>query len=165
MPGQWVLIGGDAPAGVPPLDAGPGIFAEATGVDIADAGVQTRFGLQPAVVKVMSDRDYAPLTVLYLAAGASSLAALADEINGNLAQQRASGTLIQATVVSLPEALTMIGPVPKPQGGWRQVIVDQYYGGRLPGPMDTTFPTLVQQLAARSQEPADRFAIALREVP
>jgi hypothetical protein len=58
-----------------------------------------------------------------------------------------------------------INTAAKPEGGWRRVIVDQVYGGRMPSALDTTFPTLVQQLARRSQEPTDWFQIALNAAP
>ncbi len=39
------------------------------------------------------------------------------------------------------------------------------YGGRQPQTLDTTFPILVEQIAARSQDAAAPFALALQALP
>jgi hypothetical protein len=167
--GQWTLVDGDVPvvAGQPPMAGAFKLFNARTGVNLADPAVLTRFGFSSPTVKPLQDARASDFTALYLQTNAPGLVAFATAINNNLQQRSPAtdGVLVEVKAEAASAALSRIGPFAKPTSGWRGVIVDKVYGGRVPQAMDTTFPALVNQIAARSQEPADWYEIALKQLP
>jgi len=161
--GQWAVIGGDAPVSQPVTAAAFKIFLDCTGVDLSEPRTLTYYGLSAPVITPAQDSAF---TVLYLETNPAGLASLAAAINANIhARTPEDGTLAEVEVLPLSEAAKRLGPFPKPDRGWRGVIVDRYYSGRRPEAMDTIFPALVNQVAARSQEPPDWFQVALKRIP
>jgi hypothetical protein len=163
--GQWGLIGGAAPAEVPADQAAVALFRQRTGIALDDPGAAARFAVLPPAIRTLADAERRQFTAVYWETSAAGLAALADAINRAIGGGETDGVIAEAAPLPLAEALSRMGPVPKPAGGWGRVIVEQVYGGRLPQAMDTTYPTLVNQLAARSQQSAEPFRIALEAMP
>lgn len=166
--GQWTLIGDGVPAtpGQSPVAGAFKLFAARTGLNLSDPAVLTRFGFSTPTLKALQDpRTAADFTAVYLQTTAAKLLEFAGVITANLGSTTTDGVLVEVKALAIADALSQIGPVAKPASGWRGVIVDRVYGGRLPQAMDTTFPTLVNQIAARSQEREDWYRIALAQLP
>ena len=164
--GQWAPISGEAPPRQPALAAAAAIFAAATDIEIGDPAIAARFRLSPPVVKTLGDSSGRAFIALYWRADPAGLAALAEAIAGKIAAGfSAIGILAAVAVLPLEEALQQLGPAPVPAGGWGRFIVEHVYGGRQPQALDTTFPTLVNQIGARSQDSATPFVLALQALP
>lgn len=72
-----------------------------------------------------------------------------------------SSALDALVTATFPEALQLFGPAPPPPGGWMEYVVQNAFGGVMPGPMDASFPILVNMLTTRAATTTDAFQEAL----
>ena len=159
--GQWVLIEGETSSAEPVMPAAYEFFRGTTGIDLADKGPWTTYRLLAAVPVALEDKKYKGFAALYLRTDEAGLAALANDINGNI-QDLAIENGVFSQVASVTAAAAEVGPIDPPPHGWPGFIKANYYGGAQPQQMDTVFPTVVRQIGTRSKQSGERYRVALK---
>lgn len=161
--GQWGLIGAEGASSEPPADTALRALREQTGIELADAATSRRYlAFNRALVKLQT-ADYTPFSVLAIFLTEAALGALAEAARRALdSEQPPQGLLQSVEVVGLAAALQRLGATAKPPNGWRSYLVQNYYGGRPPGQLNTEIDTLAGRLARRAAEDPAMFRLALQ---
>lgn len=164
--GQWGFCVGQPGQGKSLEQGAYAVFNAQTGIDLADPQTAQAYGVKSASAQNLEDANYNPVPVLYVECSAQGLASLVQAVQAKLrANVPGDGVLQVAEAKRLSEAKNLIGPVLPPPDGWRNYLVQNYYGGKAPGQLNTEIDTLTTAIAARSGQLPTGFLIALDSVP
>lgn len=164
--GQWGCCVGLPGQGKSLEQGAYAVFNAQTGIDLAAPQAAQTYGVKSASAQNLQDTNYNPVPVLYVECSAQGLASLVQAVQAKLqANAPADGVLQAAEAKRLSEARNLIGPVLPPPDGWRNYLVQNYYGGKAPGQLNTEIDTLTTAIAARSGQLPTGFLIALDGIP
>lgn len=154
--GQWGMIAGS------PSASGGTVQQNAAALLAAQTGQSFPSGSILRVDIASDPSDFASTQYVIVQMSESALEQLASGASAAIgAGTPPQGVLAAAEAVSFPEALQLFGPVVPPADGWTAYVVENAFGGVMPGPLDTTFPILVTMLTTRTQQTTDAFQEAL----
>lgn len=164
--GQWGFCVGQAGQGKSLAQGAYAVFNAQTGIDLADPQAAQAYGVKSASAQNLQDTNYNPVPVLYVECSAPGLASLIQAVQAKLqANAPADGVLQAAEAKRLSEAKNLVGPVLPPPDGWRNYLVQNYYGGKAPGQLNTEIDTLTTAIAKSTAQLPTGFLIALDNVP
>jgi hypothetical protein len=164
--GQWGFSVGQPGQGKSLEQGAYAVFNAQTGIDLADPQAAQAYGVKSVGTQNLQDANYNPVPVLYVECSAQGLSGLVQAVQAKLqANAPADGVLQTAEAKRLSEAKNLIGPVLPPPDGWRNYLVQNYYGGKAPGQLNTEIDTLTTAIAACSGQLPTGFLIALDNVP
>lgn len=162
--GQWGLIGGVIADSESAEAAAVRHFKAQTGLDLSDPDIQSNFLLGNQGMMTEKTEDYAPLNVLTVfttMGGLKLLNSVLDDTIGTI--QVSDGTLEKAAIYPIKDARSALGAAAAPSSGWRDYLVQQYYGGKPPGQLNTEIDVLTKTLTERAAQDNSLFTTALNE--
>jgi|GEM_PF-3199194 len=162
--GQWGLIGGALEENESAQAACVRTFREQTGLDLSDSTVTANFMLQNQSLINLETASYTPFSVLCVFTTMASL----DLLNSILADtvstiQVSEGTLKQVGIFDINGARQMLGAIPPPPEKWRRYLIQNYYGGKPPGQLNTEIDILTTRLTRSAAQDNSFFATALSD--
>lgn len=163
--GQWGLIGGALEKNETPEAAAVRTFREQTGLGLSDRTVAENFMLQNQTLISLETASYTPFSVLCVFTTMASLdlldSILADTVS---TAQVSEGTLKQAGIFDVNAARQKLGPTPPPPEKWRSYLIQNYFGGKAPGQLNTDIDILTTQITRRAAQDNSFFTTALGDV-
>ncbi|MCK9397135.1 MAG: hypothetical protein M0Q44_16285 [Methylobacter sp.] len=164
--GQWGIVA-DRPQKLQPIEqTAYAAFLAQTGINLGDTVTARRYGVIGTETKNLQDNAYNPVPVFYVIFTPDGLKSLSADIQANLeAQQIRNGVLQTVSIKPVTEAKSLLGPVSPPPDGWKAYLIQNYYGGKAPGQLNTDIDQLTAQLTERSAEPATSFRLAIENTP
>lgn len=164
--GQWGVVADRPPQLQPVGPTAYAAFRAQTGISLDDPAMAQRYGVIGSESKNLQDSAYNPVPVLYVQLTLEGLKSLSGDAQANLAaQQIRDGVLQTLAIKRLAEASALLGPVSPPPEGWRAYLVQNYYGGKPPGQLNTEIDQLTSQLTRSSAEAASGLRLAIANIP
>ncbi|MEJ2693784.1 MAG: hypothetical protein P8166_12185 [Candidatus Thiodiazotropha sp.] len=164
--GQWGLVAGRATESKSTQESAYALFLAQTGVNLGDSQTVSLYDVVSTEVKNLQDSNYNPVPVFYVECSAKGLATLVQGIQDNLQKNLpAEGVLQVAEVKRLPDAKSLVGPVSPPPDGWQNFLIQNYWGGKPPGQLNTEIDKLTATITARSAQPPTEFLLAIDNLP
>ncbi|SMF11604.1 ADP-ribose pyrophosphatase YjhB, NUDIX family [Tistlia consotensis] len=161
--GQWGLIGAEAASGESPSDTAIRAGREQTGIDLSDSATSQLYLAFNREVMSLKTADYTAFAVLAIFLTEASLGAMADAATKAIGAGTPSEGLLQTvSVTPVGKALQQLGATPKPPKGWQSYLIQNYYGGKVPGQFNTEIDTLTNQISKRSADDPEMFRLALQ---
>lgn len=162
--GQWTLIGGPVNTGETAQKAAVRHFQAQAGLDLSDPAVQTNFLLGNQGMVTAKTADYQPLNVLCVFTTLGGLDLLNTTLGDTIGtSQCTDGVLSKAACFPVVSARQKLGALAPPPDGWRTYVVQEYYGGKPPGQLNTDIDVITRTLTERSAQADTLFAAALDE--
>ncbi|MCJ9429037.1 NUDIX domain-containing protein [Kordiimonas marina] len=162
--GQWGLVGGPIGQNETPEAAAIRTFHEQTGLDLTDSDVGSNFLLQNRSMINLKTENYATFSVQCIFTTMAALSLLQTVITDVIGTTQVSeGTLAGAKVLSMSDARNKIGATPVPSGGWKDVVIREYFDGKSPGQLNTEIDTLTSDLTTAAAQDTSYFTTALSD--
>lgn len=164
--GQWTTIGGFSKNDETPDNAAFRLFYEQTGINLIDTNIAKNYSVQAQTLVQLQDRDYTTIYILYLSLPQTGLAALCKDAEANINKRALrNGLLLKPDTPRKPEAESRLGPLAPPPDGWANYLVQNYFGGKAPGQLNTGIDALTKEISAKTQMPDAWFRLALDNIP
>ena len=160
--GQWGLIGTPVAENESPEAAAERAFKEQASFDLSAASVVTNFVLGNRKLVQLKTADHTQFHVLCIFTTRTALGLVADGANSViLSGQTQSGLLSQTKLFSIGQARSKLGETTPPSNGWKSYLVENYYGGKAPGQLNTEIDTLTAAITNSAKQDNDFLDTAL----
>jgi len=163
--GQWAPFG-DRTDAAGTFDATAlQLFLDQTGINLGDSQTAAKYGVSRRDLKVLQDSNYRTVYVLYLILTDTGLDALKADVMAKLGSPALEdGVFLKADTYTADAALSALGPVPPPQGGWRKYLITNVYGGVQPGALDGNIDVLTARITSNAKDSDAWYRLAVQNL-
>ncbi|MFC1672552.1 NUDIX hydrolase [Pseudomonadota bacterium] len=162
--GQWSFIGDQVGEGESPEDTAVRALREQVGVDLTDQSVVTNFVLGNRTLVLLKNDQLTPFYVMCIFTTSTALKLLSDACNAAILKGTGTSGLIASTsTFPIDKARLQVGVTAPPANGWRGYLVENYYGGKDTGILDTEPDILTSALTKSANEDPGFFTAALSD--
>ena len=160
--GQWGLMSDVIGGNETTEEAAARVLRDQASIDVTDPNVVTNFVLGNRTLVQLKTDDLTPFTVQCIFTTATALGLLAQAANNAIINKKTMSDQLGAIgVFPIDKARLKLGYCPVPPKGWQDYILQNFFGGKVPGILNTDYPTLTNQISTNSKQSPQYFTAAL----